>query len=207
MFLSICNAQFGSGEPFQHDPYLMIPFVRQNNDPETQKAQRKLAKLLISAFLSNGGKIHRFPKGKKVVDGKVVPIKKQYNLPSKAKAKDYYGEIFSTFPFLRDVPITAHDLMYQESEIIIQAMKSLQQSGIVTYPVHDCLLTRVVDEHETVLALQDAMLEILGSTMLMDVTYQDQTSKIIPPREGVRLIDAPDYMDFWEDDEDFDVLE
>ena len=207
MFLSICNAQFGSGVPFQHDPYLMIPFVRQNNDPETQKAQRKLAKLLISAFFSNGGKIHRFPKGKKVVDGKVIPIKKQYNLPSKAKATDYYGDILSTFPFLRDVPITAYDLMYQESEIIIQAMKYLQQSGIVTYPVHDCLLTKVVDEHETVLALQDAMLEILGSTMLMDVTYQDQTSKIIPPREGVRLIDAPDYMDFWEDDDDFDVLE
>jgi hypothetical protein len=97
--------------------------------------------------------------------------------------------------------------MYQESEIIIQAMKSLQQSGIVTYPVHDCLLTKVVDEHETVLALQDAMLEILGSTMLMDVTYQDQTSKIIPPREGITSIDAPNYMDSWEDDDDFDVLE
>lgn len=208
MFLNICNAKFGSGIPFTDDPYMMIPFVGRVNDPDRQKRMRNLAKLLLSSYLSNGKKFNQFPKGSKKdpqSHNEIMSVRKQYNIPKDAKAEDYYDDILKTFPFLKLVTEDSYDLMFTESEIMITAMSELNKMGVVTYPVHDCLMCKRTDEEVVLKAIQSAMIEKLGTTIMMDVSYADFATKIIPPLMGTTKskpkpqIINPSY--------DFDVLE
>jgi hypothetical protein len=210
MFLGICNAQFGSGHPFVDDPYLMIPFVGTVNDPDRQKTMRKLAKLLVSAYLSNGGKTNRFPKGTKKdpeQPNKILSVREQYSLPTKAKATNYFDDILKTFPFLKLVTINSYDLMFIESEIMMAAIKEANSSGIVAYPVHDCLMCKQADEDIVVKAIQKGMMAKLGTTIMMDVSYSDRPSKIILPLGETLPATPKSRFTYPEDDEDFEVIE
>ena len=210
MFLSTCNLKFGSGIPFFDDPYLMIPFVGSKNDPESQKSMRKLAKLLVSAYLSNGGKTNRFPKGtkkdKKQPD-KTLSVREQYGLPTKAKAEDYFNDILTTFPFLKLVTINTYDLMFIESEIMITAIKEVNTMEIVAYPVHDCLMCKQLDEEMVVKAIQKAMIAKLGTTIMLDISYPDKPTKLVYPLETATPPKPKPTFYYPEDDDDFDVIE
>ncbi len=187
MFLNICNAQFGIGIPFTEDPYTMIEFVGTVNDPDRQASMRKLAKLLLSTYLSNGNKVDRFPKGSKKDpenNNQILSVREQFNLLKDAKAEDYFDDILNTFPFLKMVTDTSYDLMFIESEIMIKAMSELISIGIVTYPIHDCLMCKRTDEEVVVKAIQSSMIDKLGTTIMMDVSYSDLPTKIIPPLIG-----------------------
>jgi len=208
MFLNICNAKFGLGIPFTDDPYMLIPFVGRVNDPDRQASMRKLAKLLLSSYLSNGRNVNQFPKGSKkdpANNNETMSIRQQYDIPKKAKAQDYFEDILKTFPFLNLVTDDSYDLMYAESQIMIAAMLPLNNLGIVTYPVHDCLMCKRSDEKVVVKAIQSAMIEKLGTTIMMDVSYSDLPTKVIPPlMETTKAKPKPQIVN---PNDDFDVLE
>jgi hypothetical protein len=208
MFLNICNAKFGSGIPFTDDPYLMIPFVGTVNDPDRQANMRKLSKLLLSAYLSNGQKVDRFPKGSKKdpdSNNKKLSVREHFNLPKNAKAEDYFDDILNTFPFLKMVTDTSYGLMFIESEIMIKAMSELINIGIVTFPVHDCLMCKRTDENSVIEAIQSAMNDQLGTTIMMDISYSDLPTKIIPPLIG--STNSKPRNQIVNPTDDFDVLE
>lgn len=211
MFLNICNAKFGTGLPFGNDPYMMIPFVGTVNDSDRQARMRKLAKLLLSTYLSNGKKIDRFPKGSKKDlenNNQILSVREQFNLPKDAKAEDYFDNILNTFPFLKIVTDTSYDLMFIESEIMIKAMSDLISTGIVTYPIHDCLMCKRTDENIVIKAIQNAMIDQLGTTIMMDVSYSDLPTKIIHPLVGATNLKPRTHTVNRTDDFDiFDVLE
>ena len=208
MFLNICNAKFGSRIPFTDDPYIMIPFVGRVNDPDRKASMRKLAKLLMSAYLSNGGNVNQFPKGSKkdpANNNETMSVRQQYDIPEKAKAKDYFDDILNTFPFLKLVTDNSYDLMFIESEIMIKAMSELINIGIVTYPIHDCLMCKRTDENIVAKAIQNAMIGQLGTTIMMDVSYSDLPTNIIHPLNGATNL-KPRTQKVNPTD-DFDVLE
>jgi hypothetical protein len=43
-----------------------------------------------------------------------------------------------------------NDLSYHEANILTETLLSLKQTGVVAYPVHDCVVVRVGDEFEAV---------------------------------------------------------
>ena len=185
MFLSIAKAKFDTCKfPFCQDPYKLIQFVQKSVGPDRQATMRKLAKLLVSAYLSNGKRTDRFPKGEKIGTGshaRIVSVKEKYNLPKHARAEDYYGDILSTFPFLNGISVNSYDLMFIESEIMVHALIDLNRSDIVAYPVHDCLMCRQTEEDFVVKAMQRAMLAKLGSIILMEVSYPNRPTKLVNP--------------------------
>ena len=209
MFLNICNAKFGSGTPFVNDPYMMIPFVGNVNDPVRRASMRKLAKLLLSAYLSNGKKVNQFPKGSKKnpeKNAKMLSVREQYNIPKDAKAADYFDDILNTFPFLRLVTDDSYDLMYIESQVMITAMSELNKIGVVTYPIHDCLTCKRIDEETVIGSIQKAMIGKLGTTIMMDVSYSDRPTKLVPPLTDTIKLSKPKPR-LVDPDDDFDVLE
>ena len=138
----------------------------------------------------------------------MLSVREQYNIPKDAKAADYFDDILNTFPFLRLVTDNCHDLMYIESQIMITAMSELNKIGVVTYPVHDCLMCKRTDEETVISSIQKAMIARLGTTIMMDVSYSDLPTKLIPPlTETKTLSKAKPKPHLIDPDDDFDVLE
>ena len=180
-FLSIANAVTGGGVDLGVDPYSDLEFVRSVNDPEVRKKMRDLAKLLVSSYITNGGLLNQFPKGrkKKVVDeatGKTqaVSVKEEYNLGRRAKLSDYLDPILDTFPFLKLVDQVPTNFMFMESEIVISALDEITSEGKPAYPVHDCILCRKEDVSLVVEVLQRKLLSHLGVILDMDISSLDE---------------------------------
>lgn len=186
----------------EEDPYKQIPFVRENGE------LRGLAKVLVSAILSNPNGVKQFPGGKKVGENKVtVPLKTEYALPKKAKVDDYLSDIYLAFPFLHKMGGCAGRLMFMESELILQTMTELLEGDdpIVTYPVHDCLICKQSDEEKVVEVLQSVMLSNLGSSPTFDVEYSDGTKNIHEAITG--QIREPSFKDWFLEDDDLILIE
>jgi hypothetical protein len=212
-FLNI-SAACANADILSFDPYADISFVASVTDPGRKKQARELAKLLTSAYLSNGGRTARFPKGKKKrgIDGRlrVVPIREKFNLPKSARAADYYAAILKAFPFLRDLKTDAFDLMFIESELMMEAMLELSADSIPTAPVHDCLMCREQDVDQVVAVLQGVMVRRLGRSIAMDVTLSNgEVQKIegfaISAHRDVASKSYP-HID-WGIVDDFDLIE
>ena len=97
--------------------------------------------------------------------------------------------------------------MFIESEIMMAAIKEANSSGIVAYPVHDCLMCKQADEDIVVKAIQKGMMAKLGSTIMMDVSYSDKPSKIILPLGETLPATLKSRFTYPEDDDDFEVIE
>lgn len=197
------------------DPYISIEFVRVCNDPAEQKKARKLAKLLCAAYVSNGGRTSRFPRGKKRrgTDGRrhVVSVREQFNLPKSARATDYYADIERAFPFLVNGKLDVFDLMFIESEIMKEVMLELAGKDIPSLPVHDCLMCREEDVDLVVDVLQAVMRGKLGRSIAMDVTFSSGEVREIDgylAGEGGKVVIQKSYPQFdWGLADDFDVVE
>lgn len=184
------------------DPYMQIPFVRENTK------LRGLAKVLVSAILSKPNGVKQFPEGKKVDENRrTISLKAEYGLPKKAKVQDYLSDIYLAFPFLQKMGGCAGRLMFMESELILQTMTELleRDNPIVTYPVHDCLICKQSDEQEVVEALQSVMLSKLGSSPTIDVEYPDGTNKIHEAITG--QVRKSSFKDWFLEDDDLILIE
>lgn len=226
-FLVVLGLAYNKGRPSKYqvqlpfDPYSMLPFVRQCNDPDRRKRMRDLAKLLVSSVLANKGDPNKFPKGKKKVEDpttakkRTISVREEYALGQDTKASDLYDQIHATFPFIKWMDARVFDLMYLESEIIGQTMHRLATTaGIPTYPVHDCLMCRVEDVERVLDELVATCNALLGAPISLDVSYPDrqpeyykaegstlvrcdQSGVVIGPRSPSMLLD----------DSEFEVIE
>lgn len=222
-FLVVLGHAYNKGRPRKYqvqlpfDPYSMLPFVRECNDPDRRKRMRDLAKLLVSSILANKGDLNKFPKGKKKVEDpttrkkRTISVREEYALGQDIKACDLYDQIHTTFPFIRWMDARVFDLMYLESEIIGQTMFRLATTvGIPTYPVHDCLMCRVGDVERVLDELVAASNALLGAPISLDVSYPDrppeyykaegstlvrcdQSGVVLGPRSPLMLLDDGEF--------------
>ena len=205
-FLSIAAGSTKHNQALASDPYMMIPFVRDASD---QKAMRKVAKLLVNAYLCKEGEMTQFPRGqKKKGEDRVVSFAQRHGLQHKVHY--YMNQIHSTFQFLKALQLDGFGLMYKESEIMLGAMQALLQQGIVSYPVHDCLLVKRSDQEAAVAALQASLSQHLSQIPTMDVSWLEEgevKTYLIENQESKNQlqIDYPYQDESFEDD--FDVLE
>jgi hypothetical protein len=213
-FLSIASASLQTNSRLGDDPYKRVSFVNHSEGDEAFKRNRKAAKLLINSYFFKPGEPQKFPKGEKdKTAGKVVPFKKKYQL-NKSVAH-YMKQIHDAFPFLSGVKADGMALMYEESEIMIQAIETLLTQGVVSYPVHDCLIVKATDQEAAIEAIQEAMISRLGFTPALDVSWLDENkelqSKIILDEEyslqNSKLKADPIDHTVIDDDGGFDVLE
>jgi hypothetical protein len=133
-------------------------------------------------MLSKPTPVSKFPRtGQFDENGIAIHMRDVFNLPRNAKVNDYTHDILRAFPFLSRMPGYAGQLMFRESQIILEVMSRLAgaEHPIVTYPVHDCLICKRADEQEVVDTLQSVMSSELGASPTLEVEYSDQESKII----------------------------
>jgi len=160
---SLANQLSPEPQVLPADPYQAIGFVVDDS------SQRGLAKLLVSALLSKEGAMTRFPKG----------VKQAFNIPRNLKVKDFLDDIFSSYPFLKDFHMNGLELMYRESELILQSLLTLAERDVPAYPVHDCLICRRSDEAAVVDVLGSKFREQLGGTMTLEIEVKDQEPRIL----------------------------
>lgn len=173
-YLFLASRVVGWNRPLAEDPYQQIDFVRKNSD------LRGLAKALVSAILSKPNGVTQFPKGERQ-DGRTVSLKERYNLPKKATVQEYVDDIYKAFPFLQGLQGVAGELMFKESELILQTMTELLEADapVVTYPVHDCLICKRSDADKVVAVLQKVMLTSLGATPSLDIECHGEARRIV----------------------------
>lgn len=215
-YLNLANILFGDGAPLQQDPYETIGFVAETNDPERKAKMRALAKKLVSAIVGNeSGNFNRtsFPKGEKYRDKesgktKTISVRKEFDLPKSAKAKDFYSEIFKAYPFLERAAGKWAELMYLESQIILGAVHKLAKEGIATYPVHDSLICKYSTTEKVTETLHEMMNTFLGTTFHMDVSMPDESVEVIPPLEQGMHHKAKRFSSYWGmEDDDISLIE
>ncbi|TKD21964.1 hypothetical protein FBT96_07365 [Rhodobacter capsulatus] len=216
-YLNLANIHYGNGAPLPQDPYQRIWFVEREIDPDRKHSMRALAKKLLSTAVGNEsetGALNRttFPKGREYWDRdakrmKATPIRKEFNLPKGAKAKDYYADIFRAYPFLTEAEGKWAELMHLESQIILGAVHKLAQEGIATYPVHDSLICKVSDKNRTIEAIHAMMMHYLGATFYVDASILGQDVEIVPPLGNITYQCNRTVSVDWGVDEDISLIE
>lgn len=184
-YISIANVLVGTGADLGVDPYQKIEFVRKERGSDRANEMRKLAKLLVSSFISQANKqgscsfeMTQFPKGKVEMDEAIgsvrrIPMREKFRIPVGLGVRDYIADILAAFPFLQDVGKYQGNIMFIESEIVVGALSKLAGQGIVAYPVHDCLLVKISDKDQAIKALHESQIEMIGRCLNMDVTYPE----------------------------------
>ena len=210
-FLSIAYAGTRSNQRLEDDPYQMIRFVAEAGN--NKKTMRTVGKLLVNAYLCKEGKLTQFPQGDRK-NGQTVSFRKKYGL--KHNVQHYMDQIHDAFPFLNRVKQDGFGLMYTESEVMLQAMLSLMEIGVVAYPVHDCLLVKLEDKDVAASALQDALKDHLDYIPNMDVSWLNDSGLVetvmIQQKHGLQSRDTTKNQDECEsydliDDDDFELFD
>lgn len=202
-YLFLASRLAGSSDPLPTDPYAAIPFVQE------RKGLRDLAKQLVSAILSKPERPTKFPRGsKKDEAGRIISVRDQFGLGNGAKVDDYLNDIFRAFPFLKQFQGRSGELMFMESQLILEAMETLasRSSPVVVYPVHDCLICKKSDEQQVVSTLQDVMRSNLGAAPTLETEYPDGKTQIHDGDQ--QTTSGPGFMDWYlEDDDECLVIE
>lgn len=178
-YLNICHGIFGGDDHLGEEPYCEIDFVKNAPDELRQKELRKLAKLLVAAYVATGGTSSRFPKGRAKKGEKYVSIPMKFSLDKSIKYNDLMGQIFSKFPLLREIKSSGKCIMFVESKIFVGAISSLADQGIPAFPVHDSVLVRQQDKLATIAALQVSLKNHIGIVPDMDISYLNETGEVI----------------------------
>ena len=171
-YVAIAYSQFGKGKLPEDDPYSSVRFVRECNDPERRKQLRAACKLLVVAYLGKHGELTKYPRAKKHKGGnRAISFKKRFDLDHNA---DFYmNQIQEAHPALVAQKAYGDDLMFRESSIVVDAMMTLLDLGVVSYPVHDCLIVPLSQKEKAIEVLSDTMRNHLGFVPSMDVAFLD----------------------------------
>lgn len=207
-FLALAYGAFGNGVRPSDDPYSDVGFVKNCQDPERRKELRTVAKLLVVAYLSKDGDMKKFPKvEQKRGEKKAVPFRKKFNLTH--NVDHYIDDILKTHPVLVHQKQYGDDLMFKESSLMLSAIQNLLSVGVVSFPIHDCLLVSLSNKDAAVQALSDAMRLHLHYQQAMDISYFDESGcKVvnIVHGSGGKTSQSTSYSD-WGVTEDYDLIE
>lgn len=170
-YLHTAKALAGSNQELPEDPYSILPMVSNVSDSFDRKKKRDGAKVFLSAYVSKGGTLTKFPKN----------FRANHDIPKKEKVATWTKGLLSTFPFLTKIDFASGELMRLESDMMISAILTLIGEGVPSYPVHDCLIVKKRDEQKAVEALQASMLKYYGHQAHLEVEYLSGKSKIVYP--------------------------
>ena len=87
------------------------------------------------------------------------------------------------------------DLMYRESSIVVGSIMALLDLGIVSYPVHDCLIVPLSRKESAIKILSDTIRENLGFVPAMDVAYFDDLGRKVETTISVQGGNGPEGRD------------
>ena len=88
-------------------------------------------------------------------------------------------QIKAAFPFLQLQKDQGADLMFQESNIVVDSMLRLLDQDIVSYPVHDCLIVKLKDKDVALEVLSESMKKYLNYVPVFDMSYIDLSSDLV----------------------------
>ncbi len=212
-YLAIAYIQFGKGKLPEDDPYSSVRFVKECCEPERRMQLRTACKLLVVAYLGKQGELTKYPRAKKHKGGeKAISFKKRFDLGENV---DFYmNQIKEAHPALVAQKAYGDDLMYRESSIVVDAMMTLLGLGVISYPVHDCLIVPLSYKEKAVEVLSDTMRDHLGFVPAMDVAYLDHHGQKVETTISVQGEVGPQgrqqhsrvILD-WGLSEDFDLIE
>jgi hypothetical protein len=212
-YVAIAYSQFGKGKLPEDDPYSAVRFVQECNDSERRKQLRAACKLLVVAYLGKQGDLTKYPRAKKKQGGeKAISFKTRFDLDHNA---DFYmNQIKEAHPALVAQKAYGDDLMYRESSIVVDAMMTLLDLGVVSYPVHDCLIVPQSQKDKAIEVLSDIMRDHLGFVPAMDVAYLDHHGQKVETTISVQGGGGPEgrqqhsrIIFDWGLSEDFDLIE
>jgi len=166
-YLSMANLMADEPVTLPADPYQAIGFVC---DLET----RELAKRLVNAVLCKDGPVTRFPRGQNGAS-----FRDEFDIPKRVKVADYLDDIYSAFPFLKGFHLDGLELMYRESELIVQSLVQLAEVDVPAYPVHDCLICRRDDEAVVVDILKQVMKDKFGGVVGLEVEVEGEEPRLV----------------------------
>ena len=212
-YVAIAYSQFGKGKLPEDDPYSSVRFVKECNDPERRKQLRTACKLLVVAYLGKNGELTKYPRAKKKQGGeKAISFKTRFDLDHNA---DFYmSQIKEAHPVLVDQKAYGDDLMFRESSIVVDAMMTLLDLGVVSYPVHDCLIVPLSHKDKAIEVLSDTLRGHLGFVPAMDVAYLDHDDQKVETTISVQGEVGPQgrqqhskFILDWGLSDDFDLIE
>lgn len=212
-YVAIAYSQFGKGKLPDDDPYSSVRFVKECCEPERRMQLRTACKLLVVAYLGKNGDLTKYPRAKKHKGGdRAISFKTRFDLDHNA---DFYmNQIKEAHPALVDQKAYGDDLMYRESSIVVDAMMTLLDLGVVTYPVHDCLIVPLSQKDKAIEVLSDIMRDHLGFVPAMDVAYLDHDGQKVETTISVQGLGGPEgrqqhsrIIFDWGLSEDFDLIE
>lgn len=166
-YLSMANLMADEPVTLPADPYQAIGFVC---DLET----RELAKRLVNAVLCKDGPVTRFPRGQNGAS-----FRDEFDISTRVKVADYLDDIYSAFPFLKGFHLDGLELMYRESELMVQSLLKLAQVDVPAYPVHDCLICRRSDEPVAVDFLRQVMKDKFGGVVGLEVEVEGEEPRLV----------------------------
>lgn len=179
-FLFIAHQMSNPGGKLPVDPYKKINFVRQQNNPDRQKQMRDFGKQLVSAILCKEEPLTKLPRGEySNKQQKYVSVRDRYALPKDVPSAAYIKDVYHAYPFLMVTDIKGLELMFRESEVIVNSLQSLKNKGIAAYPVHDCLLCAKDDEETVIKTLQGEMMKSLGAYAALEVSYPSGETRVV----------------------------
>jgi hypothetical protein len=165
------------------------------------------------AYLGKQGELTKYPRAKKHKGGeKAISFKKRFDLGENV---DFYmNQIKEAHPALVAQKAYGDDLMYRESSIVVDAMMTLLGLGVISYPVHDCLIVPLSQKDSAIEVLSDTMRDHLGFVPAMDVAYLDHHGQKVETTISVQGEVGPQgrqqhsrvILD-WGLSEDFDLIE
>lgn len=153
-FLCIRAAMAGDIIPANKDPYSRISFV-------VDKPSRGFAKVLVSAMIANGG------------------TKKRYTSEMKAKLSHVIGNnklsyftdaIYDAYPFMRE-EVDGLEVMFIESEIMMQTIIGCMFSDMPVWPLHDALFVKQSQVEKAKAILSQQFEKKLGFPPRLGVDY------------------------------------
>ncbi|AML50401.1 hypothetical protein [Falsihalocynthiibacter arcticus] len=174
---NICHGMFGGTESLGSDPYQRIKFVKKAVGEERKAKMRELAKFLVASFVSTGGAITSFPKGRKA-DGRTISIREEYGLSKKVTCGDLIAQILKAFPTMRRLEGSGKCAMFAESEVFVDAILDLVGQGIPAYPMHDALIVRQKDAVLAVCALQRSLETNLSFVPDLDISFLNEEGQV-----------------------------
>lgn len=153
-FLYLAYATSGSNHPLPKDPYAVLA--------KKEEYGRDAVKSFVNTFFSKGGEVNSFTKG----------FRAKFKVNDKDRVEYWLDDLFSAYPFLRHYKSSAGELMFKESELILEVIKSLKEKEVVAYSVHDSLLAKRSDESIVISELQKVMINKLGKEAYLEVEYK-----------------------------------
>ena len=176
----IIAATSGHPDQISSDPYSKCKRVRGENDPEKREKMRSAMKRFTSTYVAKEGNVTQFPKGKnKDENGKTIPFRKEFGLRKNEKASEWVKDLEEAMPYMKEWRSDSFQLMYLESEMIVDCLAELAKMGIACYPVHDSMIVPVKDCELAVETLKKTMLKRFGVEAFLDITYKDGASTLV----------------------------